>query len=76
MMHNGKSSNAATPPPPTRLMFDAYSNNSNYTDKNGTAASTDPSPVPNDNKGIVIMLHGWAQNVYVFSHRSKKLTKH
>lgn len=26
-------------------------------------------------KGVVYMLHGWAQNVHVFSNRAKKLTK-
>jgi hypothetical protein len=27
-------------------------------------------------KGIVLMLHGWAQNAHVFAMRTKKLTKY
>lgn len=33
------------------------------------------SPAKNERVGKVIMLHGWAQNAFVFQNKSKNLTK-
>mmetsp|Transcript_28716 Transcript_28716/g.77769 ORF Transcript_28716/g.77769 Transcript_28716/m.77769 type:complete len:421 (+) Transcript_28716:666-1928(+) len=54
-------------PPPQRLILEANA----------------PNEIPNANdcrrgilhRGAIYMLHGWAQNVHVFSHRTRKLTK-
>jgi predicted esterase len=49
-------------PPPSRLVFEE---------------STIPNEFSNRviTKPTIIMLHGWAQNVHIFSNRSKKLVK-
>jgi predicted esterase len=62
--HENCSSSRPREPPPNRLVFEPiYARDISFTGS---------PPLP---KGTVLMLHGWAQNVHVFSNRSKKLLK-
>eukprot|EP00536_Pseudo-nitzschia_multiseries_P012981 jgi/Psemu1/290620/fgenesh1_pg.528_\ len=59
-------------PPPRRLVLEPTAATSTST---ATATANDRQHRKQLPRGTVYMLHGWAQNVHVFSHRSRKLTK-